>query len=320
MQSDSPVIWSITDGKIGDRVQCEGVAQALGGTLITKTVSPGVPWSWFAPAGPVPFKDAPHRAGSLLAPPFPDILIASGRRAIPYARAVKKENGPKTYVVLLKDPRIQAGFADLIWAPSHDHRSGQNVVSTLTSPHGLSLQLVEPSRKISPAIFDLPRPRLGIVLGGVGAGTRYDANAARDLAAKIIVAMKSFESFILTPSRRTPPAFLDLLISQLAGVKGYVWDGNGDNPYLDILTSSDALLVAGDSHNMVSEVTATSLPVYIWRPKGLARKFDWFLTQLEELGRVRKLEGPVELFKVTPIDATQTIVDAICNGQKLKAR
>ena len=315
MQSDSPVIWSITDGKIGDRVHCEGVAQALGGTLISKTVSPCVPWSWFAPAGPVPFKDAPNRVGSLLVPPFPDILIASGRRAIPYARAVKKECGAKTYVVLLKDPRIQAGFADLIWAPSHDHRSGQNVVSTLTSPHGLGSQLVEPSRKVLPEILDLPRARLGVVLGGLGAGTRYDANAARDLAAKIIVAMKSFESFVVTPSRRTPPAFLDLLITQLVGVNGYVWDGTGDNPYLDILTSSDALIVAGDSHNMVSEATATSLPVYVWRPKGLARKLDWFLTQLEELGRVRILEGPVELFKVAPIDATQTIVDAISKGK-----
>lgn len=313
-QDDSRVIWCLTDGKIGDKVQCEGVAQALGGMIVSKTINPGAPWQWLAPAGLIPFADGPNRKNSPISPPFPDVVIASGRRAIPYARVIKKHSHGQTYVVLLKDPRITAAFADLIWTPTHDKRQGPNVISTLTSPHGLHDQLLHSMCAPSKKLTAFAKPRLGIVLGGTGAGAHYDAKAAIDLAGKISAAMKSFKSFVLTPSRRTPPAFLDELREQLGKFDGYIWDGEGENPYTDILALSDALIVTSDSHNMVSEATATRAPIYIWKPEGLAPKLGWFLSELEELGRIRKLDGPVELFKATPIDATQTIADTIREG------
>ena len=178
-------IWTLTDGKIGDRVQCAGVATALGGEIENKTVAMRPPFEWFAPIGPIDPRQSPEAANSPIAPPYPDVVIASGRRAIAYARVIKRRSGGATFVVLLKDPRIRARFADLIWAPLHDRRTGPNVFSTLTSPHGLGPLLDHARAAPVPQIAGLHKPMLGVVLGGVGGGARYDARSAADLAAKI---------------------------------------------------------------------------------------------------------------------------------------
>ena len=70
--------WIISDGKIGDLVQCEGIAQAIGVKAEVKIVSPTKPWVWFMPRGPLAPADRPANASSPIKPPFPDLVIASG--------------------------------------------------------------------------------------------------------------------------------------------------------------------------------------------------------------------------------------------------
>lgn len=304
-------IWTLTDGKIGDRVQCAGVAAALGGDFEEKTVEMRAPFEWFAPLGPIDPRQSPGAAGSAIAPPFPRIVIASGRRAIPYARTIKRESGGATFVVLLKDPRIRARFADLIWAPLHDRRVGDNVFSTLTSPHGLGPLLDNARRSPAPEISVLHKPLLGVVLGGVGGGAKYDARAAADLAGKIKTAAASFASVAVTPSRRTPDYLIGAVRDALSGCDAFVWNGEGGNPYKDILANSDALIVTGDSHNMVSEALAAGCGVYAYRPPKLAAKLAWFLGELQSRGVVRSFAGSASAFKNAPIDATQAIVDEV---------
>ena len=304
-------IWTLTDGKIGDRVQCAGVAAALGGEVTEKTVRPSPLFAAMAPFGPIDPRDAPGASDSAIAPPFPDILIASGRRAIPYARAVKKHSDGTTFVVLLKDPRIGAAFADLIWTPLHDRRTGENVFSTLTSPHGLSAAIARAGNVSAGIVASLPKPILGVVLGGPSGGARYAQDAAAALAADIETAARDYASIAITPSRRTPASFVAALRSRLASPTCYFWSGEGDNPYTDILGNAQTLIVAADSHNMMSEAAATSAGVYAWRPAGMARKLDWFVSKLEQAGRVRPLDGAAAPFDTAPIDATDEIVAEI---------
>ncbi len=304
-------IWTLTDGKIGDRVQCVGVASALGGELVEKTVAPRGPFQWLGPAGPIDPRDAPGGPASPIAPPYPDILIASGRRAIPYARVVKRESNGKTLVVLLKDPRIKARFADLIWAPLHDRREGGNVFATLTSPHGLANKIAASAVSAGVQIGALPKPILGVVLGGPSGGAQYDSAAAADLAKRLRVAAASYASLAVTPSRRTPDAFVDILRQSLDMPGIFIWTGDGENPYTDILGNAETLIAAADSHNMMSEAAATRAGLYAWRPAGLARKLDWFVTALERAGRVRPFDDKAAAFKAAPIDATAEIAAEI---------
>src|SRR6476619_5055494 len=120
--------WVLSDGKAGDELQCLGVTDALGIEPEIRRVDPRAPWRWLMPHGPV---DPAERAGvpnSPIAPPFPDLLIASGRRAVSYLRRVKRASGGRTYTVYLKDPRTSAAVADLIWVPVHDRLRAPNVV------------------------------------------------------------------------------------------------------------------------------------------------------------------------------------------------
>ena len=86
----------------------------------------------------MPPADRPDRAGSPIAPPFPDLVIASGRRAAPYVKAIKQASGGRTFTVILKDPRTGGSAADFLWVPAHDRLRGDNVLATLTSPHRIS--------------------------------------------------------------------------------------------------------------------------------------------------------------------------------------
>lgn len=69
------------------------------------------------PRGPVDPREAPGRPGSPLRPPWPDLVVASGRRAVAYLRAVKRASGGRCFTVFLKDPRTGPGAADIVWAP-----------------------------------------------------------------------------------------------------------------------------------------------------------------------------------------------------------
>lgn len=304
----APAVWIISDGKIGDDVQCRAVAAGLSSAFEQRTVAPRAPWVWLAPWGPIDPRDAPSNPSSPIAPPFPDVVVASGRRAIPYARAVKRASGGRSLVVFLKNPRAAFSDADVIWAPAHDRLEGANVFSTLTSPHGLGPRLEEARRKPGPEIAALKKPVLGVVLGGAGGGASYDQSVAADLAQKIKSAAASFASVAVTPSRRTPDYLLSAVGDVLTGRDAFVWGGAGNNPYVDILASADTLVVTADSHNMMSEALAMGAGVYAYRPPKLAPKLAWFLNELESQGAVRSFTGEAETFSTEPVNATDDIV------------
>ena len=118
-------------------------------------------------------------------------------------------------------------------------------------------------------------------------------------------------SIMATPSRRTPPALLAAVREGLGDAPGFIWDGAGANPYAQILAHADAILVTGDSVNMVGEATATGAPAYWFEPSGGARKTGRFLSELAARGAVRRFAGRLEPFSYAPIDSSQTIAAEI---------
>lgn len=304
-------LWVLTDGKIGDDVQCLAIAGALNPDFEKRVVRPRALWSLMAPWGPVDPKEAPGADDGPLKGVPPAIVVASGRRAIPYARALKHASEGRTKIVIMKDPRFGRGAADVLWTPEHDSATGPNVISTLTSPHGLSEKISAAQKSAGGAIAKLPRPMLGVILGGPSGGARYETAQAMDLAERVNAAGRAFASVAVTPSRRTPEEFLRAVRVTLVHDHPFIWDGGGDNPYVDILANASSLIVAADSHNMMSEAQASAAGVYVWRPHGLARKLAWFADQLEAKGAARPFADEAIPFDRTVIDATPEIVDEI---------
>jgi mitochondrial fission protein ELM1 len=311
--------WVLTDGKAGDEQQCIGVVEALGATPEIRRVRPRAPYAWLMPWGPMDPREAPDRPGSPLAPPWPDLVVASGRRAAPSLRAIAKASGGRTMTVFLKDPRTGAGAADLIWVPAHDRLRGGNVLVTVTPPHRVSAARLARARSSPDARFGhLPEPRVGVLLGGDSRHHRFSPQDVARLIGDLSRLAAEGASLLVTASRRTPPALREALIELTKRYEGFFWNGEGENPYVAILAAADALVVTADSYNMVGEAAATGRPVLVFEPSGGHPKITAFLKSLEHDGVVKPFRGRLERFSYEPLDSTPIIAAAI--AERLAAR
>ncbi len=305
--------WILTDGKAGDVAQCAGVAEALALSPERRTIAPRPPWSWLAPWGPIDPAEAPGKPGSPLKAPFPDLAIASGRRAAPYLRHVKRASGGRTFTVMLKDARGGTGMADFIWAPAHDRVRGGNVMTTLTSPHGLSPTKLAAARAAPPAALSaLHSPRVAVMIGGDSRHFTFSDDDVRALADHLAALAKSGASLMGTLSRRTPPALAATVRHVFDHHGGWLWDGTGDNPLIALLALADAVVVTADSVNMVGEAAATGRPVLVFTPSGRGhRKIRTFLDGMRAKGVVHNFVGRLEGAAYPPLDSTPEIAEAI---------
>ena len=301
-----PTALIVTDGKIGDLVHCRGLADAMGLEPREIVVAPRLPWRWLAPFG----SGDPLERVRLVTPPSPDIAIASGRRAVPYLRALKRASSDHTFTICLKDPRTGTGCADFVWVPEHDPLRGPNVLVTLTAPHGLSAARLARERAALPAETSaLPSPRVTVLLGGPSGRNRFSSANIGAFIEKLLALQGQAGAILLTPSRRTPPAFTARVRSALeaSGAPLLVWDGSGDNPYLTWMAAADALVVTGDSVNMVGEAAAMGRPVFVHRPARLSPKIARFLDAMEGRGAIAPFKGRLDDRPFAPLDATPHI-------------
>ncbi len=306
--------WIITDDKAGMQVQARGVAEALGLDYEAREVAPRGFWRFAAPYGPADPRDARGPSG-ILAPPWPDIAIATGRLSIPYVRALRRLAGPATFTVVLQDPKTGAGTADLIWVPEHDRRRGANVITTLTAPHGFSPARLAALAGSEPAwLAALPRPRIAVVLGGKNAVYRFtDADDDR-LEASLASFRRLGPSFMVTPSRRTHQRLIRAVTRATEGAPRFIWDGAGENPYPAFLAHADLFIVTGDSVNMTGEPLATGRPVYVFEPSGGSAKFRRFHEALRRYGATRSLPveaKSLEAWSYRPLDSAAEIAAEI---------
>lgn len=299
--------WIITDGKAGMDVQARGVADALGLDYVMKQVAPTGIWKVAAPWGPVAPGERFGQAGSAFSPPWPAVAIASGRASIPYIRRLRSTAGPRTYCVVLQDPKTGANTADLIWVPEHDRLRGANVITTPTAPHSFSADRLAALRAaVSPEIGALPSPRVAVVLGGKNGIYRF-TDADDDRLQHALQSMGRLgASFMVTPSRRSHQRLVRAVTAATEGSPRIIWDGSGENPYGRFLANADMLVVTADSVNMTGEACATGKPVWVFEPSGGSAKFRRFHELLRRHGATRPLPETLtmlETWQYEPLDS-----------------
>jgi mitochondrial fission protein ELM1 len=276
-----------------------------------RRVAPRALYALLMPRGPIDPREAPSRPGSPIAPPFPDILIASGRRAIPYVRAVRQASGGRTFTIVLKDPRTGTGAADLIWVQEHDRLRGSNVVATLLAPHRVSAtRLAEARTNPDPRLSTLAEPRVAILVGGNSRHHRFTPIDIDRFALGLRRIADEGASLAVTTSRRTPQGLLEALRLIAAPPRHFLWDGSGPadrNPYLALLAQADAIVATADSTNMIGEAVATGSPVLVFEPSGGHPKIARYLDGLVVHGAVRRFDGRLEDYAYQPLDDTPEI-------------
>lgn len=280
---------------MGDLAQCRGVARALTGLsgfekwqVMEKTVTPA-PWHRL-PMAALPVIG--HE--DLYASPPPKLIIASGRRTLPFLRRFHRQFGQdRPFIAYLKNPAHGTKWLDFIWAPHHDGHHDAFDCQTVLSPHSHDAIALQKARTIGLERFAAhPEPFHSIILGGNSKAVTWDAVSATAFADKIN-ALPEGGTILITPSRRTPAVLLDALTQAVAARPHWLWDGEGDNPYPAMLAISQTILMTGDSHNMVSEALASQARLIIHRPPGLAPKLVRFLDEVEAQGWLDEGREPV---------------------------
>lgn len=290
----------ISDGRAGHEAQTLGLAEALGVQPDIRRVSPRGLYALAAPFGPPDPRDA-----DAFAPPFPDIVLAAGRRTIPALMRLKRLSGGRSFTVYVNRPATGLDTADLIVAPKHDGLTGANVLAPLTPPNRVTpARLAAACAAPDPRIEALPRPRVAFLLGDA-------SGVVQDLDYIATVLMASGASVMATPSRRTGKETCAAMRAALKPPFGWFWEGDGENPYFSMLASADRLIVTGDSVNMVGEAVATGAPVHVIEPYVTRRKLTAYLAALERAGAIRLWPGRFEDWDYAPINSTPALARAI---------
>ena len=300
-----PLVWVLHDGKAGMRSQALGLAEATGFPFVEKRLSVRRPWAWLPPQLWVAPLRAVSEGGVALTPPWPDLVIGCGRHTARPALAVRRAGGGWTVAAQIQDPRVGRNEFDLLFVPEHDRLRGPRITVTRGAIHRVTAVRLADELRRFPALAGLPRPILGVLIGGSNRSYRLGLDRLATIADAIAgILRRGGGSAVVTPSRRTGAAGIALLRQRLAGLPAEIWDGTGDNPYYAYLAVADVLLVTADSVSMVSEAAATGKPVHVVELTGGNAKFVRFHQAMREAGITRPFAGHIESWSYHPPDDT----------------
>ncbi len=332
--SFQPLIWVLADDRTGNANQAIGVAEALQHPFAIKRLE-------YSRWGRLPnlirgasFLGVQDAYRDAITPPWPDLVIAAGRRTVPVARYIKRANHGHTFLVHIMWPGSPVGELDLLAVPEHDQVPPQpNIIHTLGAPHRVTAErLTQDANQWRERLAHLPRPYIGVLVGGTAGKQVFDAPAATHLGQHLVqMARNSGGSLLVTTSRRTGDAPSEAL---MAAINAPAMDGgsaenagasfqppayihlwtrdNSENPFFAFLGLSDVMVVTGDSTSMCSEACATGRPVYIFAPSdNTAPKHKHLHQRLYDLGYAKPLSGTFDTWSYPPLNAADMIAQAI---------
>ncbi len=310
--------WIITEGLIGTENQCIGVSQALGVKTEIKRIGLKQPWRMLSPY--LGFECActfdPRFDGDV---PWPDLLITSGRKAIAASRYIKKASGGRTFTVHIQDPRISPKYFDLLAVPAHDPARGDNVVVSVAAPNKITEQGLRDASSEFSGLFDaLPSPHVAVMIGGNSKAHKLTPEIMARLVDQLRALSDQGYGLMITTSRRTGAENEAMLHEGLEGSGAYIWDGQGNNPYLAMLGRASFMIVTNDSTSMLSDAGSTGKPVYMVALEGGGKRLDKLHDNLRERGVIRDFEGVLEAWEYEKLNDAQMIADSIM--QRLDSR
>lgn len=302
-------IWAVSDGRVGIEAQALGLAEAVARRRPAEIAVRRVNWRWGLGRTPLSFAPFPRlllKSDGPIGPPWPDIWIGAGRASLPLSRRMRRWSGGRTFVVQTQNPRGRLSDFDLVAPPVHDGLSGANVLPIVGAPNRMSAErFAQDLARFAGQIDPLPHPRVALIVGGRSKTHDLPPARAAAMAGEVEAAIRaSGGSLLLSFTRRTPPAARRILAGRLAGLPGWIWDGEGDNPYFAFLAAADVILVTEDSTNLATDAATTGKPIHLLPMTGGGRKFDRFHEDLRRRGIARPFAGELTTWSYPPLDET----------------
>ena len=207
MTIDPPVIWMLLDDRVGNRSQCFGVLKALALPYIIKELEYNllaVMPNRFLGAS---FWGLTKKSQTVLKEPWPDLVIAAGRRTAPVAREIKYLSGGGTKLVQMMWPGADGvNDFDLVCVPNHDNiPDAKNILKTTGAASAITASLTaEIGQEHESQYAQYPSPKFALFCGGSTKNRQFTNEMAIDLGRNASdLARVTGGSLLVTTSRRT---------------------------------------------------------------------------------------------------------------------
>jgi mitochondrial fission protein ELM1 len=293
-----PRVWVLCDERPGNATQALGLAEALAWPAEVKhlrcraTARLHDRWLGASVIG------IDRDDSSPLEPPWPDLVIAAGRRTAPVAQWIRERAGGVTKIVMLgRKGGDDADLFDLVVTPTYTRLFPHpRRIETAAPLHRVSEEaLAKASEEWADRLGGAPTPRIAVLVGGTSGQYRLDADTARRFGVACAdLARRTGGSLLATTSRRLGAAAADAFC-EAAGEIAFLhrWKPRDpENPYLGLLAHADAFVITGDSESMLAEATSLGKPVAIFalpvRPSfrllSASREWVWRRATAKPLG------------------------------------
>ena len=266
-----PRVWVLRDDRPGNATQALGLAEELAWPYEVKslrcraTAALHNRWLGASLAG------IDRDASSALEPPWPDLVIAAGRRTAPVAEWIRaRSRGRARIVALGRKAGDDAEQFDLVVTPSyarlfpHPRR-----IETAGPLHRVTRDaLAKAAEEWADRLADAPAPRIAVLVGGTSGQYRLGpAEAERLGAACAQLARSCGGSLFATTSRRLGAAATEAFCAAVGPIHFlHRWTPDDpSNPYLGLLAHADAFVITGDSESMIGEAVSLGRPTAIHR-------------------------------------------------------
>lgn len=271
--STPPTVWVLLDEKPGHDTQSLGLANSLGWPYEEKRLQ--FNWRGELPNSMVKGSVVSLRTSStpIAEPPWPDLLIAAGRRTVPIAEWIRQRSLGRTRTVQIgrigtsREDHFDLGVAPDFAGLYPDPRR-MEIAMPLTRVSQESLDMA--AARWRDELGSARGPRVALLVGGTNVEHEFSPGCARELGESVkAMAGAMGGSVLVSTSRRTSKAAAEALLSALGSAcsHSYVWQtdrDNSENSYMGYLAYADAFVVTGESASMLSEACTTGKPVAIF--------------------------------------------------------
>lgn len=258
-------VWALTGGRRGDDAQVVALAEAVGDMAVkplTFRAAYGIPNLLLGAT----LSTLDPAARNAFRAPWPDVAIGVGRRSVPVARWIREKSGGRTKLVAIGRPRAPLHWFDLVLTPpQYGLPDAPNVVKLLLPPirnRAPSESVVEAFRE---RVKGLPRPWIGLLVGGSRAPYRLDQRSAAELGRQAVrAAQAAGGTLLVSTSPRTGEVAAEALRAALSGpFEMQPWSSRGTPEHQAVLALADRFIVTGESVSMIAEACLTGKPVEV---------------------------------------------------------
>lgn len=311
-----PSVWILADHKLGHTTQSIGLADALGWPYEIKQLRFNrLQWLGNRLLG-AGLLSLDRRGSQSIDPPFPDLVISTGRAAAPVARWIGKRSHGRTRLVQMGrrgvhhrpdafDLSVVCGFFGL---PTHAAR--METLAPLTAIDDPAL--AEAAAQWADLFAGAPRPHVALLVGGSSSAHRLEAGTAAHMVSQVQAWTRAAGGtlHVVTSPRTGAPACaaMNAAMDHLGSSdRFYQWRARDpENPYRGCLAVADILVVTGDSESMIAEAAATTRALYLYpvpaRAQGPRRRFQaWVAARAN-------FRAPTEAVALRP----RTWLDRLC--------